>query len=52
MMLIDFRDENHPLLRRWIGQRRAAYCKAGWMVAGTEEQSPLARFLATRPEVV
>jgi hypothetical protein len=50
LLLIDFVDRYHPLLRQWSQQRRQAYCAAGWSVAGVD-LSPLDRFLATRPEV-
>ena len=51
LLLIDFLDRQHPLLRRWSRQRRAAYVAAGWTVAG-EEKTPLEKFLASRPEGV
>ena len=51
LLVIDCRDEHHPLLRRWGRQRRAAYAAAGWAVAGEPVLGPLDRFLATRPEV-
>ena len=51
LLLIDFIDRQHPLLRRWSRQRREAYTAAGWKVAG-EEKTPLERFIATRPEGV
>jgi hypothetical protein len=52
LLLVDFKDEHHPLLRRWSGRRRTAYEEAGWAVAGSKPTSPLERFLASRPEVV
>lgn len=52
LLLIDFRDQHHPVLRQWSRQRQEAYLEAGWSVAGVKTQSPLDRFLATRPEVV
>ncbi len=51
MLLIDFRDEHHPVLRRWSKQRRMAYVEADWSVVGEEERSPLWKFLDSRPEV-
>lgn len=50
LLLIDVRDEHHPLLRRWSAARRRAYMTASWM-AGTTLSTPLARFLANRPRV-
>jgi hypothetical protein len=52
LRLLDFRDEQHPLLRRWSQQRRSAYAAARWHVAGAAAVSLLDRFLAARPEVV
>ena len=51
LLLIDVRDENHPLLRRWSATRRQAYVAATWSVAGAVAQTPLEQFLATRPRV-
>jgi hypothetical protein len=51
MLLVDFRDENHRLLRKWSRLRRTAYDDAGWVVVG-DEMSNLERFVATRPGVV
>ncbi len=51
MLLIDFRDEHHRLLRQWSRARRHAYDEAGWAVVG-EEKTDLERFMATRPGVV
>jgi hypothetical protein len=49
LVLVDFYDRHHPLLRRWSRQRRAAYAERGWYAAGVE---PLERrielFLAAR----
>lgn len=51
MLLVDFRDEHHPRLRKWSRQRRVAYDEAGWAVVG-HEVSELDRFLNSRPKVV
>jgi hypothetical protein len=51
MLVIDFWDENHPLLRLWSRMRRSAYEEAGWFVVG-DEMTDMERFLATRPGVV
>jgi hypothetical protein len=51
MLLVDFRDGHHPLLRRWSRMRRTAYEEAGWPVVG-RERSDLEWFLDTRPGVV
>jgi hypothetical protein len=49
LVLVDFDDRHHPLLRRWSRQRRAAYAARGWHGPGVE---PLERrielFLAGR----
>ena len=51
MLLLDFADRHHPLLRHWSRLRREAYLAADWMVAG-QESTALDKFLATRPEVL
>ena len=50
LMLVDFDDRHHPILRRWSRQRWAAYAEQGWYAPGTDPvQERVARFLATRP---
>ncbi len=50
LLLIDFRDEHHPVLRKWSRERRGAYIGAGWNLL-TGAPSLWERFLAFRPEV-
>jgi hypothetical protein len=50
LLLIDFSDRHHPLLRRWSRQRQEAYQDKGWHIVGNE-MTPLDRFLASRPVV-
>jgi hypothetical protein len=50
LLLIDFRDRHHPVLRQWSRQRLESYQDQGWSIAGNE-MTPLDRFLATRPTV-
>ncbi len=52
LLVIDFLDRHHPVLRKWSRQRQEAYRGAGWGVVGETPPSPLDRFLATRPEVL
>jgi hypothetical protein len=52
LLMVDFRDEQHPLLRQWSRQRRTAYMHAGWNVVGEPVLSALDKFMAERPEVV
>jgi hypothetical protein len=51
LLLIDMADRHHPQLRKWTRYRREAYVAAGWNVAGTQRQTALDQFLATRPKV-
>lgn len=51
LLLIDVRDDNHPVLWRWWAARRRAYVAAKWSVSGETLPTPLERFLGTRPEV-
>jgi hypothetical protein len=49
LLLVDFVDRHHPLLRRWGRQRRAAYADRGWYAPGVEPvQEQVERFLAGR----
>ena len=52
LLLVDFLDRHHPVLRRWSRQRQQAYRDAGWNITGEAPQTPLDKFLATRPEVL
>jgi hypothetical protein len=52
LLLIDFLDRHHPLLRKWSRQRQQAYRDASWGIACEPPQAALDRFLATRPEVL
>lgn len=51
VLLVDFRDEHHPRLRKWSGSRRTAYVEAGWNVHGVEVDGPMDKFVALRPRV-
>jgi hypothetical protein len=49
LLLIDFRDNRHPLLRRWSRQRAAAYAAAGWFPFGVDPvETRVDRFVAER----
>jgi hypothetical protein len=52
LLLVDFLDRHHPVLRRWSRQRQQAYRDAGWAIVGEAPLTALDRFLATRPEVL
>ena len=51
LLLIDFEDRHHPVLRRWSRQRRVAYMHADWTILGAGAPSLMDRFVAERPEV-
>ncbi len=52
LVLIDFDDRHHPVLRRWSRQRWAAYRREGWFAPGVSpEQGRVEQFLATRPAI-
>jgi hypothetical protein len=51
LLLIDFLDRHHPVLRKWRRLRQEAYREAGWGMVGEAPQTPLDKFLGTRPEV-
>ena len=47
LLVVDFFDRGHPVLRRWSRQRRAAYYEVGWFQAGVDRMAQLAdRWLA------
>jgi hypothetical protein len=51
LLLVDFRDRHHPVLRRRSRQRREAYQANGWFALGTNPvQARVEHFLATRPK--
>lgn len=50
LVIVDFDDRHHPLLRCNAGRRRKDYLRGGWSVDG-RTLSPLDVFLAERPEV-
>lgn len=53
LLLIDFHDRHHPLLRRWSRRRQEAYAERGWFAPGVDPiQTRVERFLATRPKGV
>jgi hypothetical protein len=51
LLLIDFTDHHHPVLRRSWRSRREAYVAQGWSVDGMPPTSAIERFLASRTEV-
>jgi hypothetical protein len=51
LLLIDFKDEHHPVLAKWSRQRRKAYVASGWHVAGRAVQGAMDLFVAQRPEM-
>jgi hypothetical protein len=53
LLLIDFHDRHHPLLRRRSRRRQEAYAERGWFAPGVDPvQARVERFLATRPKEV
>jgi hypothetical protein len=51
LLLIDFHDRHHPLLRRWSRQRQDAYTERGWYAPGVDPvQARVEQFLASRRE--
>jgi hypothetical protein len=51
LTIVDFKDNQHPMLRKRSRLRKEAYRAADWCVAGDAWESPLDSFLRTRPEV-
>jgi hypothetical protein len=51
LLVVDFDDRHHPVLRRLSRDRRQAYIDAGWHVEGVEPLSVLDQFLLNRPKV-
>lgn len=50
LLLVDFKDEHHPVLRKWTRQRRNAYLEVGWNLVGKAAPTLMDRFVADRPE--
>ena len=50
LLVVDLYDRHQPRLRQWARQRRAAYIERGWIVGDGGQDTPIARFLAGRPE--
>jgi hypothetical protein len=50
LVIIDFMDRHHPMLRQRSRRRRNAYLAAGWHVVGIEKATPMDEFMAGRPE--
>lgn len=50
-LVIDIVDRQHPLLRRWSNDRKAAYEAEGWKLVSERPQTALESFMNTRPEV-
>ncbi len=49
LILVDFDDRSHQILRRWSRQRRIAYDGQGWYAPGVDPvQARIDRFLAAR----
>jgi hypothetical protein len=49
LLLVDFEDRHHPLLRRWSRLRRVAYEERGWYAPGVDPlRARVDRFLADR----
>lgn len=49
LVLVDVFDRHHPLLRRWIRQRRAAYAERGWFAPGVDPvEERIQQFLLRR----
>lgn len=51
LVIVDCDDRHHYLLRRWTRERRQAYLRVGFDVAGEVPKSPLDRFVADRPDI-
>src|SRR5262249_28587967 len=51
LLLVDFRDEHHPVPRRLSPHRRDAHLRAGWNLLGKPAPGPMDRFAAERPGV-
>jgi hypothetical protein len=50
LLLLDFDDRGHPVLRRWARERREAYAERGWYGVGVDPiQARVEAFLAGRP---
>jgi hypothetical protein len=50
LLLVDFDDRHHPLLRRRAALRRQDYLERGWFAPGVDPvQARVEQFLATRP---
>jgi hypothetical protein len=53
LVLVDFADRHHPLLRRQSRLRHQAYVERGWFGAGVDPmEARVERFLANRPKEV
>jgi hypothetical protein len=50
LLVVDLDDRHHPRLREWARRRRVAYMERGWVVGDGGQDTPIARFLAGRPE--
>jgi hypothetical protein len=50
LLVIDFTDRHHPILRTWSRQRREAYVQAGWNVCGSSRLTVVDRFLALQED--
>jgi hypothetical protein len=52
LLLIDFDDKHHPLLRKWSRNRWSAYAEKGWFGLGVDPvEARVERFLSSRPGV-
>lgn len=50
LLLVDFADRHHPVLRRWARSRQRAYIEQGWFPAGMDALvARVKRFLSERP---
>jgi hypothetical protein len=50
LLLVDFDNRHHPLLRRRAALRRQAYAERGWFASGVDPvQARVEQFLASRP---
>jgi hypothetical protein len=50
LLLVDFDDRHHPVLRRWARRRREAYAERGWYDVGADPvQQRVEAFVAGRP---
>jgi hypothetical protein len=49
LLVVDLDDRHHPRLREWARRRRIAYMELGWVVGDGGQNTPIARFLASRP---